>query len=152
MATREPAVRKDWTMPPPRTCEKTMTSNAEIAARAKKLEAALARLPGCPHQGPVTAVDLAPRLWINATMSHESIRRRVREAVVHARETLGLRICANGDGYWLARSSREWQRYQEHAHSKARFAFVRARKRQERVTDRMNEQGMLFGRRQVVGW
>ena len=99
--------------------------------------------------GPVAAITLAARCSIRG--NHESVRRRVRDAVTFGRENMGMRICANGDGYWLAADASEWAAYLNAVKDGGKFAFVRARRMREAATDRIGGQGKLFESREV-GW
>ncbi len=96
--------------------------------------------------GPHSAVMLAIQVGIFG--QRESIRRRVRTVIKHARESLGERICAgqgNGKaGYWLARDADEWAAYQASRKAKAVFQFADLAKQKRAITDRMNGQGRLF--------
>jgi len=114
-------------------------SDNDMRARA---QAVLRGLQQMSQAKPVSAVHLAS--FMDVKGGHESLRRRVREAVAHARKELGARICANGDGYWLARTHREWREYIDAVATKAKFQFVRMRQANEAVTDRIGEQGKLF--------
>ena len=71
-------------------------------------------------------------------------RRRVREVVEYARTELGEQICASGDGYWLARNASEWLAYRDAQKANIRFAFVRLRRVDDAVRDRVTRQGKLF--------
>ena len=99
---------------------------------------------------PMPAVKLAGFLGLR-TENRETLRRRVREAVAFAREALGYRICANDAGYWLARKHSEWEAYRRAAEKGAKFAFVRMRRTERAVGERMGKQGLLFETR-AVGW
>lgn len=80
---------------------------------------------------------------LGLTGNTEAQRRRIREAVELCRRR-GLRVCANADGYWLARSNAEWADYKEARKSGARFEFVRIRKMAEAATAATGRQGLLF--------
>lgn len=75
------------------------------------------------------------------TGGHETVRRRMREAVSYAREELGWRICAGRGGYWLARNAAEWEAYKAAAGRKARFTFVRLSRAQRAASERISQQG-----------
>lgn len=83
--------------------------------------------------------------------AHETRRRRVRELMETARET-GHRVCANGEGYWLARSDAEWAAYTQARKSGARFEFVRLRRMATAATEAANRQGRLFEESKGLGW
>ena len=87
---------------------------------------------------PLNAKSLAATCGIKG--AHETLRRRIREAVTFAREGTGLRICANSSGYWLARDASEWKSYLQAVALGARFKFVKLAKTKAAVTDRMNRQ------------
>ena len=106
--------------------------------RVTELTRALQTLAG---QGPIAARTLADKCRIGG--SCETRRRRIRKAVQAARDA-GARVCADGDGYWLARNAGEWHEYLEAVKRGARFKFVRVRRTQEAVTDRLAGQGKLF--------
>ena len=91
---------------------------------------------------PLSAAELAGGLGL-VRMGHETRRRRVREAIEEARED-GVRICANGDGYWLARSAAEWRDYLESRKSGARFEFVRAGRMAAAATEAGSGQMLLI--------
>jgi hypothetical protein len=95
-----------------------------------------------PDAGPAPAVTLAKACGIKG--SHETARRRIREAIEFARQKMGIRFCANGDGYWIARDAGEWGRFRESQKARTVFRFVRAAECQRAVTERMNRQGRLF--------
>lgn len=94
------------------------------------------------ESAPVTARELAKP--IGARGNREARRRRVREAAAYAREVLGEMVCANGDGYWLARDVAEYTMYEEHRRANTRFAFVAAKKRRRAVSEKNTGQ-KLFG-------
>ena len=113
--------------------EKGMASHAEAAARY---------LAGATE--PVNARALGAVLRLKGAT--EPLRRAVRRIVEHARRTLGLRICANLSGYWLARDADEWREYQAAIAANLRFKFYRISQTKAAVVNRMNEQGTLFDR------
>ncbi|HEB79763.1 MAG TPA: hypothetical protein ENI79_04740 [Rhodospirillales bacterium] len=88
-----------------------------------------------------SAIDLAARLLIHG--AHETKRRRVRELVRGARRR-GMRVCADGEGYWLARDPEEWQAYIACKKSGAKFEFKQIGDWTRAATDVGNEQGKLF--------
>ncbi len=119
------------------THEQTLQERAPIVASRLQLAAS-------SGDGPLTAVELAMELRLTR-MSHETMRRRIRDAVKYARETNGERICADGDGYWMARSAQEWADYKAAVGHGVRYRFVAVKRAQAAVTHRMNGQAMLFG-------
>lgn len=90
-----------------------------------------------------SAADLAAFLGFGG-QSRENARRSVREVATWARERAGLRICADGEGYWLAQSATEWELYLDARRLKARFGFADAKKIRTAVIDAANRQGRLF--------
>ena len=114
-------------------------SEKVMRERAKACERYL-RMHG--EAGPVAAVTLAGVCGIHG--KRETVRRRIREAIDHGRQELGIRFCANGDGYWLARDANEWAAFRQSQKAKTVFKFVRAAKCQRAVTEAFNEQGKLF--------
>ncbi len=128
--------------------ESAECSEKVLAIRAKALiatlqlaesEAALGERPAKP----VTARELAEPIGAHGKDA-EVLRRRVREAAAYAREVLGEMVCANGDGYWLAREAAEYTMYEEHRRANTRFAFVAAKKRRRAVSEKNTGQ-KLFG-------
>ncbi len=103
--------------------------------------------PETQPPGPVSAWGLAVICGIRG--GHETMRRRIREAIDYGREKLGYRFCANGEGYWLARNAAEWGAFREARRRWGRFVFAKGRRGQEAVVDRENRQGMLFDLRPV---
>ena len=128
-----------------------------LAERAAWIEAALyGRSDGATQRrsdegedGPVSAASLAVHLKGHENWGHETRRRRVREAVEYGREHLGMRICANGAGYWMARDHDEWAQFQESQKRGAVFKFVRIAKSHQAATERISRQQMIgdWGRR-----
>ena len=93
---------------------------------------------------PVPARKLAPALEVPGRDT-ESRRRRVRDVVEAARsKPFGFRICANSEGYWLARDEHEWAAYEAARETKARFEFVRVRNMRQAAGERTSGQGMLL--------
>ncbi len=90
---------------------------------------------------PVSARQLAADLHIVGNA--EVVKRRIREAVEYAREH-GHMVCANGEGYWLARDAAEYAAYEETRMARTKFEFVRRKKRRKAVSERNTKQGMLF--------
>ena len=126
-----------------------MNATTRIASGGNTIEAALKRLQA---HGPVTAIALTGPLGLERLMGRETIRRRVREVIAYARNILGIQICADGSGYWLARSTSEWRAYQDATKNRARFVFVRAAKQQSRARDRRSGQLELFDMRPFPTW
>ncbi len=94
---------------------------------------------------PATAIQLGHHLGLGYG-GHETRRRFVRRQVAIARED-GHRICSDGEGYWMARSAREWQAFLEAQKSAGRFKFCLARDWAEAATDACNRQSTLFDAR-----
>lgn len=107
-----------------------------------RLERTTGKMP-VPH-GPIAAVELAEAMNFR-TDNRETLRRRVREAVEFARETLGVRICANDQGYWIARNAAEWAAYLNARKAGLRFAFAAIGTAQRAAVEALAEQGSLFG-------
>lgn len=114
--------------------------------RRQRSRPLLARLRAGDHRE-IPAADLAVACLIGGT--HENQRRRVREVVEWCRRE-GYRVCANGQGYWLARDAEEWARYREHVKSGAKGSFARVRDNQAAVVDRCSGQGKLFETRPIA--
>jgi len=117
---------------------------------AERAEALVRGLYSMMADKPVSAIHLASFLDLR-TKNRETLRRRVREAVTFAREVLGYRVCANDAGYWPARKHSEWEAYRRAVEKGAKFAFVRMRRMERAVGERLNKQGLLFETR-AVGW
>ena len=118
-------------------------SDKVLAARARRRRELLDNDPDdVAKHGPMPAVDLARLCGIGG--EHETQRRRIREAVDYGRTTLGMRICANGEGYWLADDGGEWGKFLESRRRGTVFRFVRDRRIREAVGDRVSGQGKLF--------
>lgn len=92
---------------------------------------------------PLTAAEIASAVGIATEGNRESRRRTVRFLASDLREA-GHRVCGGNDGYWLARSAREWSEYLEAVRRNARYAFVRARRFTEASQDAATGQGVLF--------
>lgn len=90
---------------------------------------------------PIAARALAERCQIGG--NPENQRRRIREAVQAARNA-GTRVCADADGYWIARNAGEWHDYLAALRSGARFSFVRVKIAETAVVERFAGQGRLF--------
>ena len=121
--------------------EKVMRLRAEALVAALKMAQAEQSL--AEHdEGPVAARWLAQHLGLHTTNA-ETLRRRVREAADYARKH-GHMVCANGAGYWLARSVAEYARYEASRKSGAKFEFVAQKQRQRAVSERNTRQGVLF--------
>lgn len=117
-------------------------SDKMLAVRARAIGELLSRPAAID---PIPAADLA--FLCGITGGHETIRRRIREAVDYGRTTRGMRLCANGDGYWLARDGDEWESFLESRRRSTVFRFVHDRRIREAVGERISGQGMLFGTR-----
>jgi hypothetical protein len=91
---------------------------------------------------PISAAVIAASFGGNP-LAHEVARRRVREIVASLRED-GQRICANGDGYWIARDDGEWKRYCESRAAQAKFEFVVLRTMKQAANDKRTGQEKLF--------
>lgn len=112
--------------------------------RGQRLDALRAYL-GAHRDRPVPAAELAEHLLYVG--SHETRRRQVRRLVEEARNSAhALRICANGEGYWLARTAAEWDEYLESRRANARFEFVRVKRAREAVVNTYDGTGTLFER------
>lgn len=94
--------------------------------------------------GPVNAITLGRRL--NLKGGREALRRAVRRFVEHARSEMGQRICADTNGYWLARDADEWREYKAACKGRLRFKFYQIKKKTEAIAERMSGQGRLFDR------
>ena len=114
-------------------------SDETLKQRAEAIVAGLRDMGG---DRPVSAIRLSGRIDVGG--NHENKRRRVREAVTYARETLGQRICGNGDGCWLARNHSEWAAYLAAVKSQTVFTFVRMSRTSRAVAERIGGQGKLF--------
>ncbi len=91
---------------------------------------------------PVLGITLGRELGLDG--KHESIRRRIREAVRFGRDHMGLKFCSDGHGYWLARSAAEWAEFKAAENAKTVFRFVRMARVNRAVAERQNGQGLLF--------
>jgi hypothetical protein len=96
---------------------------------------------------PVSAAGLAEAAQIPG--QHETKRRRIREIVEDLRVS-GERICAGydpatkEDGYWMARSDKEWHLYQECRRRNNRFLFARVAQMHRAANERQSGQQTLF--------
>ena len=90
---------------------------------------------------PISAIALADYAEIGG--NREARRRGIRLLVRALRER-GYPICANNDGYWLARHGGEWSDYTATRRAGAVFAFVDIRTADQAVSDRASGQGALF--------
>ena len=113
------------------------TSDKVLAMHARALERFLKR-----QDVPVAARDVGETLGLAGDV--QSVRRFVREIVKHARQTCGVRVCADFEGYWLARGPDEWAGYLAAKAADARFKFVGIKRAKEAVVARMNDQPTLF--------
>ncbi len=111
-----------------------------------QIESSPARTAGLSNadedERPVSARQLAAELCIVGNA--EVVKRRIREAVEYAREH-GHMVCANGEGYWLARDAAEYTAYEETRTARTKFEFVRRKKRRKAVSERNTGQQVLFG-------
>jgi hypothetical protein len=123
--------------------------NHILAERATRIEERLRRPSDEGGEGPVSAAALASAIEGHEAWSHETRRRRVREAVDYGRTQMGMRICANGEGYWMARDAQEWAAFQEAQKRGAVFKFVRIAKAKAAASERISGQQTIgdWGRR-----
>lgn len=96
---------------------------------------------------PLTAAELAQVAGIEG--NREWQRRAVRKVVTLLRSR-GNRIAAcdqtkSGAGYFLARTSAEWRRYQETRRRGAILSFARIRQMRERAAERASGQRTIEG-------
>lgn len=92
---------------------------------------------------PLCAIDIADKLNLSPNRKREIRRRDVRFLATELRNA-GHRVCANGDGYWLARSQSEYEEYLAAMNSRAVMRFVESRKRRDMTRDENWGQGVLF--------
>ena len=119
--------------------------NAKAAAAARGDRALRARRGG--HEGPaapLAAIDIANHVGIRVGSDHESKRRGVRRIIDRLRDN-GFRICADNEGYWLARDDAEWHAYQESRRRGARFEFVKIARMQRAANEVRSGQSLLPG-------
>lgn len=114
------------------------------AERARAIVTRLERMAATDEPRPIAAITLAEMLDIRG--NRENKRRRVREAVEHARtdETIAARICADRDGYWLARNGSEWAEFLAATRAKTVFRFVQISRAARAVWERVGGQWKLF--------
>ena len=118
-------------------------SDKVLRERARRIGEWLENEPDNPPEtGPMPAAGLAFLCKIGG--GHETVRRRIREAVDYGRTMLGMRLCANGEGYWLARNGSEWESFLESRRRSTVFRFVHDRRIREAVGERIGGQGKLF--------
>jgi len=86
-------------------------SEESLVAHSRRLLDLLQHRPRNLGQGPISASTLATHLDLRQTPERQ--RRIVREIVRYCRSPLRAEICANHDGYWLARCAAEWAEYRE---------------------------------------
>jgi len=91
---------------------------------------------------PIPAIKLANWVGVRVGSHDESKRKGVRNVIEQLR-LQGWRICADGEGYWIARDDAEWHAYQEARKTQAKFTFARVSQMKKAANEASSQQALL---------